>query len=126
LLGFSLAFLIVWHGAEITVTLIVALEVVWAYGPKGYSWEGGDIVTFENVYFGYLGGGLTATEWYPQAGAIPAWWSLPWVPSKVRVQDMGVDSRGFAVPWAIFVDYDDLFWLNGNYSVYPERESVHG
>jgi hypothetical protein len=73
LLRFSLALLIVWHGAEVTGTLIVALEVVWAYGPKGYSWEGDDIVTFENVYFGYLGDGLTATEWYPQAGAIPAW-----------------------------------------------------
>jgi hypothetical protein len=77
-------------------------------------------VTFENVCFGYLGGGLTATEGHPQAGAIPAWWSLPWVPSKARVQDMGVDSREFAVPWAIFADYDDLFWLNGNYSVYPK------
>jgi hypothetical protein len=33
---------------------------------------------------------------------------------------MGVNSRGFAVPWAMFVDYDDCFWLNGNYSVYPK------
>ena len=33
---------------------------------------------------------------------------------------MGMDSRGFAVPWAMYIDYDDRFWLNGNYSVYPE------
>ena len=29
-------------------------------------------------------------------------------------------SRRFAVPWAMFVDYDDRFWLNDNYSVYPD------
>ena len=32
----------------------------------------------------------------------------------------GMGSKGFAVPWAMYVDYDDRFWLNGNYSVYPE------
>ena len=77
-------------------------------------------MTFYDVYFGYTGDGLTATEWYPEAGEVLAWWPLPVVPTKVRAQQMGVDSRGFAVPWAMFVDYDDRFWLNGNYSVYPE------
>lgn len=119
-LGLSLALYIVWHGAEGTVTLVVALEAVWAYGPKGSSGEGDYIVTFENLYSGYSGDGLAATEWYPQARGFPDWWSLPSVPSKVRAQNMGVDSRGFAVPWAIVVDYDDRFWLNGNYSVCPE------
>ena len=77
-------------------------------------------MTFYDVYFGYTGDGLTATEWYPEAGEVLAWWPLLVVPTKVRAQQMGVDSRGFAVPWAMFVDYDDRFWLNGNYSVYPE------
>ena len=80
-------------------------------------------MTFENLYFGYSDNASAATEWYPESGGVPAWWSLPWVPSKVRAQQMGADSRGFAVPWAMFVDYDDRFWLNGNYSVYPE---AHG
>jgi hypothetical protein len=121
LLRLSLALLIVWREAQGAVTLVVAPEVVWAYGPKGYSGEGDDIVTFKNLYFGYSGDGLAATEWYPEAGrAVPAWWSLPSLASKVRAQDMGVNSRGFAVPWAMFVDYDDCFWLNGNYSVYPK------
>jgi hypothetical protein len=35
-----------------------------------------------------------------------------------NLAEMG--SRKFAVPWTMFVDYDDRFWLNGNYSVYPE------
>ena len=118
-LGLSMALLIVWHGTQGAVTLVVAPEV-WAYGPKGCSGEGGDIVSFENVYFGYSGDGLAATEWYSEIGGVPAWWSLPSVASKVRAQYMGVNSRGFAVPWAMFVDYDDRFWLNGNYSVYPE------
>ena len=74
-------------------------------------------MTFENIYFGYSGDGVAATEWYP---GVPAWWPLPVVPGKVRVEEMGVDSRGFAVPWAMFVDFDHRFWLNGNYSVYPE------
>jgi hypothetical protein len=66
-------------------------------------------VTFENVYFGYSGDGSAATEWYPEARGVPAWWPLPPVPSKVRAQQMGVDSRGFAVPWAMLADYDDRF-----------------
>jgi hypothetical protein len=33
---------------------------------------------------------------------------------------MEVDSRGFAVPWAMYVDEQERFWLNGNYSVYLE------
>jgi hypothetical protein len=36
------------------------------------------------------------------------------------MEEMGMGSRGFAVPWAMFVDYEYRFWLNGNYSVYPE------
>jgi hypothetical protein len=74
-------------------------------------------VTFENIYFGCSGGGVAATEWY--AGA-PTWWSLPVVLAKVQAEEMGMDSRGFAVPWAMFVDYENRFWLNGNCSVYPE------
>jgi hypothetical protein len=75
-------------------------------------------VTFENIYFGYSGDGVAATEWYP--GGVPAWWPLPAVPAKVRAEEMRVGSRGFVVPWAMFVDYDGCFWLNCNYSVYPE------
>ena len=120
-LGHSLALVVVWHGAEGTVTLVVTLvEVAGAYGPKGYAGEGDDVVTFKNLYFGYSDDGLAATEWYPEALGFPAWWSLSLVTSKARTQDMEVDSRGFVVPWAMFVDYDDRFWLNGNYSVYPE------
>ena len=85
-----------------------------------HSGEGDDIVSFENLYFGYSDNASAAAEWYPEPGGVPAWWSLPVVPTKVRAQQMRVDSRGFAVPWAMFVDYDDRFWLNGNYSVYPE------
>jgi hypothetical protein len=95
-LRLSLALLIAWHGAEVTVTLIVALEVKVTAGR--HSGEGDDLVTFENLYFGYSDNASAATEWYPEPGAVPAWWSLPWVPSKVRAQQMGVDSRGFAVP----------------------------
>jgi hypothetical protein len=76
-------------------------------------------VAFENVYFGYSGDGLAAAEWYPN-GRVPVWWSLPLVPAKVRAEEMEAHSRGFAVPWAMFVDYENRFWLNGNYSVYPE------
>ena len=74
-------------------------------------------MTFDNIYFGYTGEGVAATEWYP---GVPPWWSLPLLPAKVRVRDMEVESRGFAVPWAMFVDKEHRFWLNGNYSVYPE------
>ena len=77
-------------------------------------------MTFENLYFGYSDNASAATEWYPEPGGVPAWWTLPSVASKVRAQDMAKESRGFAVPWARFIDYDDRFWLNGNYSVYPE------
>jgi hypothetical protein len=76
-------------------------------------------VTFENIYFGYSNDGVAASEWYA-GGGIPLWWSLPLVPAKVRMEEMGMGSRGFAVPWAMFVDYEYRFWLNGNYSVYPE------
>jgi hypothetical protein len=109
----------IWHDIPEAVTLIVALEAKVTAG-RHHSGEGNDIVTFENLYFGYSDNGLAATEWYPEPGGVPAWWSLPWVPSKVRAQQMGLDCRGFAVPWAVFVDYDDRFWLNGNYSVYPK------
>ena len=74
-------------------------------------------MTFENIYFGYSGDGVAATEWYL---GVPTWWPLPVVPVKVRAEEMKVDHRGFAVPWAMFVNYDDRFWLNGNYSIYPE------
>jgi len=79
--------------------------------------RGEGAVTFDNIYFGYTGEGVAATEWYP---GVPPWWSLPLLPAKVRVQDMEVESRGFAVPWAMYVDEEHRFWLNGNYSVYPE------
>lgn len=74
-------------------------------------------MTFKNLYFGYYGDGVKATEQYTGA---PTWWPLPVVPAKIRAEQMGAGSRGFAVPWAMFVDYDDLFWLNGNYSIYPK------
>ena len=74
-------------------------------------------MTFENIYFGYTGDGVSATEWYP---SVPTWWSLPVVSAKIRAEDMGVDSRGFTVPWAMFVDDADRFWLNGSYSICPE------
>ena len=76
-------------------------------------------MTFENIYFGYSNDGVAASEWYP-GGEAPLWWSLPLVAAKVRAEEMGMASRGFAVPWAMYVDYDDRFWLNGNYSIYPE------
>jgi hypothetical protein len=79
--------------------------------------EGRGAVTFENIYFGYTGDGVTATESYP---GVPPWWSLPLLPAKVRAEDMEVDSRGFAVPWAMYIDGEHRFWLNGNYSVYSE------
>ncbi len=31
-----------------------------------------------------------------------------------------VGRRGFLVPWAMFVDEDWRFWLNGNYTVHAE------
>lgn len=74
-------------------------------------------MTFKNLYFGYSGDGVKATEQYT---GVPPWWPLPVVLAKVRAEQMGVGSRGFAVPWAVFVDYDDRFWLNGNYSIYPK------
>jgi hypothetical protein len=98
----------------ITIKQQAALEG--ASGNRGVD-EGRGAVTFENIYFGYTGDGVTATESYP---GVPPWWSLPLLPAKVRAEDMGVDSRGFAVPWAMFVDEEHSFWLNGNYSVYPE------
>jgi hypothetical protein len=82
---------------------------------KGITGEGE--LTFKNLYFGYYGDGVKATEQYT---GVPTWWPLPVVPAKVRAEQMGTGSRGFAVPWAVFVDYDDLFWLNGNYSIYPK------
>jgi hypothetical protein len=100
----------------VPITIKPAAALEGASGIRGVD-EGRGAVTFENIYFGYTGEGVTATEWYP---GIPPWWSLPILPAKVRAEDMEVDSRGFAVPWAMFVDYDDRFWLNGNYSVYPE------
>jgi hypothetical protein len=74
-------------------------------------------VTFENIYFGYSGDGVAPTEWYP---GVPTWWPLPVVPAKVRAEQVGVGYRGFAVPWAMFDDDEHRFWLNGNYSIYPE------
>ena len=74
-------------------------------------------MTFKNLYFGYSGSGVTATEQYP---SVPTWWPLPVVLTKVRAEQMGVGTRGFAVPWAMFVDDEHRFWLNGNYSIYPE------
>lgn len=73
-------------------------------------------MTFLNCWFGYAGG-VRATEWYPD---IPDWWGFPTVAEKVHVGDMGVGYRGFAVPWAMFVDEHGLFHLNCNYSVYAE------
>jgi hypothetical protein len=98
----------------ITIKPVAALEG--ASGIRGVD-EGRGAVTFENIYFGYTGEGVTATESYL---GVPTWWSLPILPAKVRAEDMEVDSRGFAVPWAMYVDEEHRFWLNGNYSVYPE------
>jgi hypothetical protein len=98
----------------ITIKQPAALEST--SGIRGVD-EGRRAVTFENIYFGYTGDGMAATESYP---SIPPWWSLPLLPAKVRAEDMEVNSRGFAVPWAIYVDEEHRFWLNGNYSVYPE------
>ena len=72
-------------------------------------------MTIEDCYFGYAEGGVAASEWYE---GIPHWWALPIVPGKVRVKDLRVGLRGFAVPWAMFVDEEHVFWLNGNYSLY--------
>jgi hypothetical protein len=98
----------------ITIKQPAALEST--SGIRGVD-EGRGALTFENIYFGYTGDGMAATESYP---SIPPWWSLPLLPAKVRAEDMEVDSRGFAVPWAIYVGEEHRFWLNGNYSVYPE------
>ena len=73
-------------------------------------------MTIDDCYFGYTEGGVAATEWYE---GVPQWWALPVVPAKVRVKDLGAGLRGFAVPWAMFVDEEHSFWLNGNYSLYP-------
>jgi hypothetical protein len=42
------------------------------------------------------------------------------VGGKVRVSELAVGLRGFVAPWAVFVDGDWRFWLNGNYTVHPE------
>jgi len=73
-------------------------------------------MTIDDCYFGYTEGGVAATEWYE---GVPQWWPLPVVPAKVRLKDLGAGLRGFAVPWAMFVDEEHFFWLNGNYSLYP-------
>jgi len=56
-----------------------------------------------------------ATEWY--AGP-PCWWGLPGVTGTARIRDLGIGLMGFAVPWAVFVDEDWRFFLNGNYTVH--------
>ena len=73
-------------------------------------------MSFENCYFGYTGDGVGATEWYP---GVPEWWDLPLVDCSVRLFEMELGSRGFSVPWAMYVDVDHEFWLNGNYPVHP-------
>ncbi len=52
-------------------------------------------MSFENLYFGYTGDGVKASESYP---GVPPWWSLPLLPAKVRAEDMEVGTRGFALP----------------------------
>jgi hypothetical protein len=52
-------------------------------------------MTFEIIYFGYSGDGVAATKWYL---GVPPWWPLPIVPTKVRVEEMRVGYKGFAVP----------------------------
>ena len=74
-------------------------------------------MTIDDCYFGYTEGGVAATEWYE---GVPGWWTLPAVSAKVRIKDLEVGFRGFVVPWAMFVDEDRVFWLNGNYSLYGE------
>lgn len=72
---------------------------------------------FEDCYFGYAEGGVAASECYE---GVPDWWALPAVPAKVRLKDMEINFKGFTVPWAMFVDEEYTFWLNGNYSLYRE------
>ncbi len=70
-----------------------------------------------DCWFGYAEDGVGATEWYLGP---PCWWGLPAVTGKVRVHELPVGTRGFVVPWAMFVDEDWRFWLNGNYTVHAE------
>ncbi len=74
-------------------------------------------MTFLDCWFGYAEGGVAATEWY---SGPPCWWGLPAVTGEVRIHELMVGRRGFVVPWAMFVDEDWRFWLNGNYTVHVE------
>jgi hypothetical protein len=71
-------------------------------------------MTFSDCWFGYTEGGVAPTEWY---AGVPAWWGLPVLTEEVSIYELRVDSRGFLVPWAMFVDKELHFWLNGNYTV---------
>ena len=73
------------------------------------------VLTFLDCWFGYNEDGVGATEWY--AGP-PCWWGLPGVTGTARIRDLGIGCMGFAVPWAVFVDEDWRFFLNGNYTVH--------
>jgi hypothetical protein len=57
-------------------------------------YRGGGI-DLKNLYFGYYGDGVKATEHYT---VVFTWWPLPVVTVKVGAEQMGVGSRGFAVP----------------------------
>ena len=75
----------------------------------------GPVVTFLDCWFGHKEDSVGATEWYEGP---PCWWGLPSVTETVRIRDLGIGRMGFAVPWAVFVDEDWRFWLNGNYTAH--------
>lgn len=72
-------------------------------------------MAFLHCWFGYAEGGVSATEWYSGG---PVWWGFPVLTEKISLEKMPAGHRGFAVPWAMFVDEDHRFWLNCNYTVY--------
>ena len=82
----------------------------------------GPVVTFLDCWFGYKEEGVGATEWYE---GHPCWWGLPGVTETVRIRDLAIGRMGFAVPWAVFVDKDWRFWLNGNYTAHCQPDEKY-
>ena len=59
---------------------------------------------------------MGVTEWYP---GVPEWWDLPPVDDSICLPETELGSRSFSVSWAMYVDDDHEFWLNGNYPIHP-------
>jgi hypothetical protein len=79
----------------------------------------GPVVTYLDRWFGYKEDSVGATEW---CEGPPCWRGLPGVTETVRIRDLGIGRMGFAVPWAVFVDEDWRFYLNGNYTAHCQPD----